>query len=490
MIKMKIIIITEGSHEIGFGHITRCMSLYQAFEEKKLFVQFIVNGDSSIKHLLRGTNHLIFNWLDDPSHLFNLLNSSNIVFIDSYLADESFYKKISELVTFTVYIDDNKRITYPNGIVINGSIFASKLNYPPLEETEYLFGSQFIPLRKDFWNIPEKKINTDIKNIMITFGGDDLRNITPDLLQFLINECPNYNKKVVIGKGFKNISKIENFNNEKTEFLYYPDARGMLNLMIESDIAISAGGQTLYELARVGLPTIAIGVALNQKHNLDNWKKAGFIEFAGFWNNKNLHDNVLEKIELLKDKNIRLEMCKSGKGAVDGQGAIRIVNYCLNKYYIDKISIRNLESRDIYNVFDLSNDDEVRQNSFNTDKIKFEDHEKWFKKKIKDSNNIFLVANIDNIFAGQLRFDIEDYNAIISISIAKSYRKLGITSIILKKSIKYLKANSSTVKFVVAHIKEDNTGSVNFFEKAGFKLQGKVNINNHRVLEYVYKISD
>jgi len=31
---MKVFIITEGSKNTGFGHITRCLSLYQAFEEK------------------------------------------------------------------------------------------------------------------------------------------------------------------------------------------------------------------------------------------------------------------------------------------------------------------------------------------------------------------------------------------------------------------------------------------------------------------------
>ena len=30
----KVIILTEGGKKVGFGHITRCISLYQAFEEK------------------------------------------------------------------------------------------------------------------------------------------------------------------------------------------------------------------------------------------------------------------------------------------------------------------------------------------------------------------------------------------------------------------------------------------------------------------------
>ena len=31
---MNVFIITEGTKNTGFGHITRCLSLYQAFEER------------------------------------------------------------------------------------------------------------------------------------------------------------------------------------------------------------------------------------------------------------------------------------------------------------------------------------------------------------------------------------------------------------------------------------------------------------------------
>ncbi len=39
----------------------------------------------------------------------------------------------------------------------------------------------------------------------------------------------------------------------------------MKNLMINNDLAISAGGNTLYELCACGIPTIAIIIADNQR---------------------------------------------------------------------------------------------------------------------------------------------------------------------------------------------------------------------------------
>ncbi len=487
---MKIVIITEGSSEIGFGHITRCMSLYQAFSERELPVQFIVNGDSTIEHLLKNTEYKIFNWLEESDKLFNLLNNSDIVIIDSYLADEDFYEAMSESVALNVYIDDNVRINYPKGIIVNGSILAEKMDYPFVNQVEYLLGSQYIPLRREFWDVPEKKINESLQNIMITFGGDDLRNITPTILKILTEEYPLLNKKVIVGSGFKNISEIEDLKDDKTELIYYPDAKGMLNTMLESDIAISAGGQTLYELAMVGLPTIAIGVAYNQEHNVKNWQNVGFVEFAGFWDDENLHDNILEKLDLLKDQKVRIKKCIKGKESVDGKGAFRTVKNCLNKYYAKKIKLRTAELGDIYDIYELSNEDEVRQNSFNSSKIKFENHEKWFKSEIEDLNTIFLVVETENDFIGQVRFDLDGNDATVSISINKKFRDLGLGRNIIEKSIKYIKLNAPQIKIIKAYIKENNEKSLRLFEKMDFKSKESFWMKNQNALQYVYKIRD
>lgn len=487
---MKIIIITEGSSKIGFGHVTRCLSLYHAFKEKGLNVEFIVNGDSSIESLLTHTEHNIFNWLEDSFKLLQSLNSSAIVIIDSYLADEALYRRISESVALSVYIDDNQRINYPRGAVINGSIHAEKLNYPLSDETDYLLGSRYMPLRRPFWSVGEKNIANALQNVMVTFGGDDLRNLTLNILKILTTHYPSLNKKVIIGKGFKNIPLIEALKDEKTKLIFYPDAEGMLEVMLKSDIAISAAGQTLYELARVGLPTIAIGVAHNQIYNLENWEKEGFIEVAGFWDDEKVYDRLVEKIELLKSSDLRIEMFTNGRKYVDGKGAFKIVKYCLNQYYTDRIDLRQVEPGDIYDIFELSNEDEVRKNSFNESRIRFEDHEKWFKNKIADPKNLFLIIKIEEDFAGQVRFDFDNDSATISISIKKQFRELGLANHFIEKSIEYLKINSPNIKIIKSYIKENNKKSLKLFKHMNFKYRKNVHIKGHHAVECVYMIRD
>lgn len=328
---MKVFIITEGSKNTGFGHITRCLSLYQAFQEREILPEFIINGDNNIEYLLKDVNYQIFNWLNEKSKLFEMVKDADIAIIDSYLADVSVYNTLSDLVKLPVYIDDNKRLYYPRGIVVNGSIYAEELNYPHTNGVTYLLGTKYTPLRKEFWEVPEKKIKEKIESVMITFGGDDTKNMTPKILVFLNDKYPNLIKNVIIGRAFQNIDEIKKCENKNTNLIYYPDAEKMKEIMLKSDVAISAGGQTLYELARTGVPIIGVCVAENQLESIREWEKIGFLENAGWYNECNVIININKFLKILENIKIRKSKSKIGKKFVDGKGAKRIVKYMLAK---------------------------------------------------------------------------------------------------------------------------------------------------------------
>ena len=338
---MNVFIITEGGKDIGFGHITRCLSLYQAFEERGIKPKFIINGDNDIEYLLKNINFQMFNWLDEKNKLFEMVKDADIAIIDSYLADISLYNKIANLVKISVYIDDNKRLDYPKGIVLNGNIHAETLNYPKKDGIIYLLGTKYTPLRKEFWEVPEKKIKENIESIMVTFGGDDAKNMTPKILKLLNKKYPELNKNVIIGRAYQNLDEIKKEADKNTNLIYYPDAEKMKEVMLNSDIAISAGGQTLYELARVGVPTIGICVADNQLGNIKKWKKIGFLEYAGLYNENNIIADIDKLLKNLESIKIREFKSKIGRKFVDGKGSLRVSNKLLKEeFYENFISFK------------------------------------------------------------------------------------------------------------------------------------------------------
>ena len=330
---MKVFILTEGGKDIGFGHITRCLSLYQAFEERGIKPKFIVNADNNIEYLLKDVNYQIFNWLEERNKLFEMVKDTDIAVIDSYLADISLYNKIANLVKIPVYIDDNKRLDYPKGIVLNGNIHAETLNYPKKDGIIYLLGTKYTPLRKEFWEVPEKKIKEKIENIMVTFGGDDAKNMTPKILAFLNDKYPNLIKNVIIGRAYQDVDEIKKCADKNTNLIYYPDAEKMKKIMLKSDIAISAGGQTLYELARVGVPTIGICVAENQLGNIKEWEKIGFLEYAGWYKDDNILLKINKLLKKMEDVELRKFKSKLGRNFLNGSGSMRVIYTLLKKLY-------------------------------------------------------------------------------------------------------------------------------------------------------------
>lgn len=320
---MKVLILTEGGRDTGFGHTARCLSLYQAFEEKKISFDFLVNGDESIKDLLKGVKYKIFNWLKEKDRLFKITKNMDIVIIDSYLADMSFYNKISESVKAPVYFDDTKRLDYPRGVVVNGSVYAERIDYPEKNRVRYLLGTEYMPLRRAFWKIPKKHIRKKMRDILITFGGMNHSDLAKKTLKYLSKEFPDFTYHIIspspglLGRRLYG-SSARIYNNLS--------AHDFISLMLKCDIAISAGGHTLYEMARIGIPVAGICLAENQERNLNGWQKAGFLMYAGQENDAVLLKRLTAAINNLIPYNERFEKSNLGREYIDGKGAKRIIN--------------------------------------------------------------------------------------------------------------------------------------------------------------------
>ncbi|MCP4150651.1 MAG: UDP-2,4-diacetamido-2,4,6-trideoxy-beta-L-altropyranose hydrolase, partial [bacterium] len=138
---------------------------------------------------------------------------------------------------------------------------------------------------------------------------------------------PMVRKNIIIGRAFKNKEEIEAVADKRTQFIKAPDDSGMRAVMMESDIAISSGGQTLYELARTGVPTAAVIVADNQEDSVKAWADSAFCTNAGYWTEDELIDNIAEAIEKLKNTEYREQKSQLGQTLVPGNGGLRIVDY-------------------------------------------------------------------------------------------------------------------------------------------------------------------
>lgn len=319
-----VVFFTEGGGSTGFGHVTRCKALSDAFEEYGLEVTFVAKGDERIIKFLN-RNVVFENWIDDFEMFKSFLSSADLVVIDSYLASLEHYRWASELKT-CLFVDDFKRLDYPpRSIVLNGSIYAEKLKYPKKKGVRYLLGSKFTPLRRAFWEVEEKIINPRIEKIFVSFGLNDTKRLVPSVVKILSERFPQCELCVVVDPQSSSGKKLLSMDMENVKIFGNLSAEEMKRLMLECDVAVSAGGQTTYELARTGLPSVLIAVAENQFLNCRGWQEVGFAYYMGFAEERDVLQKTVDCLKKLEDEKIRLKMSKKGRKCVDGQGARRVV---------------------------------------------------------------------------------------------------------------------------------------------------------------------
>jgi spore coat polysaccharide biosynthesis predicted glycosyltransferase SpsG/L-amino acid N-acyltransferase YncA len=485
---MKWVILTEGGRDRGFGHISRCLSFYEGFEKRGFRATLFVDGDDSVRKLLKGKRHRIFNWLKRRAELFEMIGEADVALVDSYLADRKLYQEVSERVPCAVYFDDTQRLDYPKGIVINGAIGAEKGRYPKRGGVTYLLGIDYTPLREAFSEVPQKKIKEEVEALMITFGGDD-RKMTPRILKHLIKTYPSIRKEVVVGRGFKNIAEIEKLKDPVTVLTYFPDAQGMKKVMLNADLAISGGGQTLYELARVGVPTIAIGLSDNQLPNIKGWQKAGFISYAGGYRERGLLDRLRREVNRLLPYETRKERSRIGRTIIDGKGVERAIDRILGSLKKEnQLHLREVKQRDCYDLWIWRNHPEARRWSFDKKEINYGRHLEWFRQKAgsKDTR-IYVAENEKSEKLGQVRFERQNGNwAFVSINLNPDFMKRGLGNKMLSEAtLKYLKENRKVAE-VRAEILEGNTASRKAFQKAGYRFFHPVLKAGQSIVLYKY----
>lgn len=138
--------------------------------------------------------------------------------------------------------------------------------------------------------------------------------------------------------------------------------------------------------------------------------------------------------------------------------------------------------------FDWTNDSVVREQSYNSNTIDYENHKKWFETKLEDDSCMLLLfQNEGMINIGQIRIQKEnECKALIGISIAAEHRGRGYAKgMLLLASDYFLEINKCYL--INAYIKEQNRSSKQAFEKAGFEFQNIINYENCSSFYFIKK---
>jgi len=154
---------------------------------------------------------------------------------------------------------------------------------------------------------------------------------------------------------------------------------------------------------------------------------------------------------------------------------------------MSNVTFRKADLSDVNLYYNWLNDPEVREKSFDSSIIKWQDHLNWFTEKISNPDYFFYLFQNKNLdYIGQVRIqNINDKDSVIGVSVCSEHRGMGYGSKILVESCKdFFKLNNNSFK-INAYIKNNNFSSKIIFEKAGFNLLENILYNNFITNHYV-----
>lgn len=316
---MRVVILTEARQGWGYGHLTRCLSIRQAMEERGVSPEVFVNADVAAHDVVERMGFTPSSWLSEESTLHRLVEASDIVVVDSYHASHEQLRFLQGVCKRLVCFDDYMRLEYPPCILVNGSVNAENLPYRRQKHTIYLLGVKYTPLRKEFWDIPRQTPRDRVTDVLIAFGWEDSAGLAKSVAGYMKRHFPVYTYHVV--------SRIP-IPVEGIRVYHDLTAREMVDLIKSADIAISAAGQSIYELARMGVPTVMVGIADNQRYNIQGWKGVSVLREELWWQGEESLRHIGKAFASMLTHDVRLSIVQASQ-ICDGQGARRVAQEVL-----------------------------------------------------------------------------------------------------------------------------------------------------------------
>lgn len=241
----------------------------------------------------------------------------------------------------------------------------------------------------------------------------------------------------------------------------------LIDFMLRAEVAVGAGGVTTWERACLGLPSVTISLADNQRSVLHELAEVGAIVYLGDASVEAARDCGRAVSGLLADRQRCEAMSRLGRTLVDGRGLERVAEAIFPQ--TRSLALRPASYRDAGMLWLLANSTDVRRQAVSSASIPWTGHVQWFEDRLAGPDTDIFVLEMDGLPVGQIRFDINDRTATVNYAIDASVRGRGWGAALVKMGIERLsEQRAGRPETVVAHVKTENEPSLRVFARLGF----------------------
>ena len=489
----RLLIRADASEQIGAGHVMRSLALAQAWRDSggavclaaRLLPETLGRRWREEKIEIRQLTEAG----DDAQQTVELAHEigADWVILDGYQFSAEFQHAIKNAgLRLLVVDDDGGAGRYVADLVLNHAPDAKRDLYQSHgSSTALLLGTGYTLLRREFsWARPTDRTHTPrAQKLLVTLGGGDPDNCTNTILE-AVAVIENLTTIAVVGPSNPRAKELERLAQRAGgRIIVQRNPRDMSPLMAWADLAVSAAGNTCWELAFMGVPMLLVVLAENQCPSARSLDTLGLARNLG-WHRELSADKLHAAImHIIHDPALRSSMSQKAFALIDGRGASRVVAEMQSRLF----TLRRAGAEDSQLLLEWANEPGVRAASFSSAQISADEHHPWFERKMRDPACTFFIA-IDQRHTpvGQVRFDQEKCDAVISVSIDRKFRGRGTGAAVISLACRRL-FKETGVRMVHAYVKPENAASAGAFVKAGFMQSETAVVHGQTAAHFVLR---
>ena len=268
----KVLFVVDAGPRIGGGHVMRSLTLARTLEAQGAGFAFL--GPPAAGEVLDAFAPGIAR-LTAPSGLAADLASAAAGEAFDAIAFDHYGLTAPDHVAMArgkpvLVIDDLADRPLGANLVLDSGPARKAADYEGLigETTRLLLGPAYAPVRPEFATLREPALawrGQPVHRVLVAMGLTDVGGVTGRVIERLRPRVGEVGIDVVIGAAAPSVSGLAKVARRDPRLMLHIDTPHMARLSAEADIAVGAPGSSVWERCVVGLPSVVLILAENQR---------------------------------------------------------------------------------------------------------------------------------------------------------------------------------------------------------------------------------
>lgn len=324
----RIAIRADATAALGGGHIMRCLTLAQALRRRGAEVALFVNADAfrtvpSLREEVAaytceaGADAAVAAIRSVWAH------GADLAVVDLYAWDAAEERTLRAAAPHIAIIDDLANRAHDAELLVDQTHGRTVDAYASLAfGAHILTGANYALLRPQFaaardGALDRRRVGGAVKRVLVSMGLTDVGGVTARVVTALRAAVPDVVLDVLVTGAAQSLPALRVMNDPKLQL--HVDEFNTAPIMAAADLAVGAAGTTTWERCCLGLPSVVLVMADNQREIAANLVAAGAARLA-----ENVDQVAREISALCADDNARLAMAVASAEVVDGRGADQV----------------------------------------------------------------------------------------------------------------------------------------------------------------------